>query len=109
MPCGLRARRAAALQKAGDPVDTVERARTAVFIPVGRDIDGLHRRPIVTFAIIAICTVVFAVAAAVATRALAHPGLPLAVGRELGAGVGGMPLAPRAPRSLGADSLGRSG
>ncbi len=30
-----------------------------MFIPVGHDVDGLRRWPIVTFAIIAICTVVF--------------------------------------------------
>ena len=31
----------------------------AVFIPVGHDLDGLRRWPVVTFAIIAVCSVVF--------------------------------------------------
>jgi hypothetical protein len=42
------------------------------------------------------------VSAEVAARALAHPGLPLAVRRELGGGVG------LVPACAGADSLGGS-
>lgn len=46
------------LQKGRDPVDTLGE-RAPVFIPVGHDVGGLHRWPIVTFAIIALCALVF--------------------------------------------------